>query len=276
MTLINEASIPIPSRMIIIKNKATKLGEEAFKEILPETFKTHAKAEQQARDFIKKCHLTDYRSDARIIKTAKYGQMVITFTQFYWYKGLSPEVSVVSFAVSHDNIDVYDYIVDTKVFSKEISKKYHTKVSPKTSIPISANNTEEQKKFPNLVELGNFAKKYFLTLPIIQDQSYAGMGNEMSFLILPEDNKRLYDYQFFLWNQWVEGEYYAKKNFLAGYDVYRGANSLKDDSIMIYVLKNKKPAPVYQKKYFNIKNSPIPVWGKEEMDKLQGKVKDYD
>lgn len=269
--MINEAAIPIPSRIILTKNKITKLGLEIIKDIFPESLKSHKRATKAAETFISKCHQTDYRTDSRIIFTEKWGKLLVVFTQYYWYKDLTPEVTTISFNYGDETkIEVYDFIVDSRIFAKEITRKYKVKVAAKTFIPISANNSKEQKEFPRLVELGNLAKRYFNTLPIIQDKAPEGMGNEMSSLYLPDDVKRLYDFQFFQWNQWVEAEYFAKKYFMQGYDVYRGLNSLKDDSIMIYILRNKEPIPMFNKKYFTkAGKGKIPIWGKEEMEKLQ-------
>lgn len=252
--MITEAAIPIPSRVIFTSNKVTNLGKKILMDILPETWDSHKTAVAKARDFVNKCHQTDYRSDSRIFKTKTYGNLLISFTQFYWYKGLSPEVTVISLNVNDSSvIEVYDFIVDSEVFAKEMSKKYHAKIKAKKFIPISSDNTNDQKKFPRLVELGTWAKKFFASLPNIPDISPGGMGNAMSFLASETDNKRLFDYQFFEWNQFLEAEHFAKQYFSQGYDVYKGSNSVGKNSIMIYVLKNQKPGPLpfFKKKYFS-------------------------
>lgn len=251
----NEAVLPVPSRIILTKNKATRLGHQILQDILPHTYATHIDATNRAKKFIQDYRQTDYRSDSRFIETKNWGNLLISFTQFYWYKGLTPAVTCISFNVNDSvHIEVYDFVVDTKAFSKEMKERYNSKVSAKTEIPISADNTEEQKKFPRLVEIGNLAAWYFKQMPVLEDEAIEGMGNAMSFLINEVDIKRLYDYKFFEWNQFAEAEYFAKSHYLLGYDVYKGKNSENTDSVMVYILKNQKPLPIFKRKYFQNKD----------------------
>jgi hypothetical protein len=271
MKIITEAAIPQPARIMLVKNRVTKAGKMAMEELFPESFKTHKDATKRAKEYVKTRTQTDYRTDTKQIDTENYGRLIIVFTQFYWYKGDSPEITTLSFTLKgSDVIDVYDYIVDTKVFSQEMTSKYKIKVKPKVSIPISSNNTEEQKKYPRLVEIGKIASNYFRSLPVIEDEPPQGYGNSMSYLTSKADQERLYDYQFFEWNQFFEAEHFAKKYFIQGYDVYIGKTSLKSNSVMLYVLKALKPEPIpiFKKKYFFMPSIPIPVWGKEDIGKV--------
>jgi len=248
--LLTEAIIPIPSRMIIVNNHATPEGEKIFKEILPETWKSHIEAQKRAEDFVKNNPETDYRTDSRYIQHPKFGKLLLMYTEYYWYTGMTPAVTVVSFDIHNDiQIDVYDFIVDTKVFTKEMNKLYKAKVSGKVDIAVAANNTDEQKKYPRLVELANMAKKFFRKLPIIQDKTLNN-AVAMSYLYLDSDVKRLYDQQFFEWNQYTAAEAFAKDYYRKGYDVYIGSSCIGKESVMIYILKNKKPLPIYNRKYF--------------------------
>lgn len=275
MRLITEAVIPQPSRIMLVKNKTSKSGKQAMEELFPDSLKTHTEATQRAKTYIKDNNQTDYRTDTKMIDTEKYGRIILVFTQFYWYKGNSPEVTGLSFTLKgSDNIDVYDFIVDTKVFSKEITAKHKVKVNAKLFIKTSSDNSEEEKKYPRLVEIGNIASTYFKSLPIIEDEPPKGMGNSMAFLTSKADQERLYDYQFYQWNQFYEAEHFAKKYFIQGYDVYLGKTSIKSNSVMLYVLRALKPEPVpiFKKKYFFMPTIPIPVFGKEDIGKASADI----
>lgn len=276
--LITEATIPMPSRIMMVKNKATSAGKKALKELLPDSFKTHDEATKRTKDYIKDYHQVDYRTDTKIIDDKVYGRLIMVFTVFYWYKGISPEVTTISFSLKGTHgIDVYDFLVDTATFKKEMLSKYRIKAYGRLFIPIESKNTKEEKKFPRLVEIGKLAGNYFKSLPIVEDEAPKGYGNSMSFLSSKTDQKRLYDYQFFEWNQFFEAEHFAKKYFIQGYDVCVGQSSLKTNSVMIYILKPLKaePIPIFKKKYFfrPYGGTWFPDWYKGGIGKKEGDIR---